>query len=330
MKDCGNSMKTALCWGHCDKEKEYERNLMKLFILSLIVAVMGVSGVMAQTLQQTPVGEPEMPAPLAAAVEDGVQAIYLGEFEGLFGWALIRQGRPEYYYATADNSAIIMGILFDGEGEMITSGQLAQLKANKGDDMFALTGGIDEVNTTPTSNAPAQPRTRTPAQEIDGFATSITSEPLTPAQEMFVDIQAANWMTWGPNGTYEIFAFLDPDCPHCQRFAADAKPLIDNGTLKVRALPMGLNPLAEQKAALMLAGSNPLDRFLRYADGDTDALNPPASINVSAVQKNRELMNEWGFDVTPVIVYRTGKGEIRIIRGRPQSFDTIFQDIANN
>jgi len=298
-----------------------------LFLFALIVLPFTAQ---AQELLQTPTDKPDTPKSLQAAVNDGAQIYYLGEFSGLYGWVLIRQGRPEYFYQTKDGGAMVMGILFDGEGEMITSGQLAQLKANEGDSMFALTGGADTLaNPQPTPTP--QPTVADDApMDVVGSATYIAPQTLTKAQEMFVDVQASNWVTFGPNGQYEIFAFIDPDCPHCQEFVKSIKPLVDNGTLKVRALPIGIDPVSEQKAAMILAGSDPMNRFVRYANGDESALQPPSNINVAAVQKNKQLMFKYNFDVTPVVVYRTNGGAIRLVRGRPQDMNTIMQDIDNN
>ena len=36
------------------------------------------------------------------------------------------------------------------------------------------------------------------------------------------------------------------------------------------------------------------------------------------------------FDVTPMIVYRTKKGAVRIIRGRPADYDNVLRDINEN
>lgn len=305
---------------------------MQTFFSAFLFALFLTITASAQTLQQTPSEPPKLPKPLADTVANGAQSYYLGEYQGLYGWAIIRQGRPEYFYVTKDGSAMVMGILFDGAGEMVTAGQLAQLQANQGDDMFALTGSVDEQNTTPTSTAPSGTTSPRATTDDGGFATSLRSDyaELTPAQEMFLDVQAANWLTYGAQGEIEIFAFVDPDCPHCQRFIANAKPFVDEGLLKIRVLPIGFTAESEQKAALMLAGSNPIDRFMRYGAGDQSALNPPAGINVEAVAKNKSVMLKWNFDVTPVIVYRTGKGEIRIVRGRPKDMETLLTDIIKN
>ena len=305
--------------------------IVRIFALILTFIIMP-SSLMAQELLQTPSEQPDIPKPLQAAVNDGAQTYYLGEYNGLYGWVLIRQGRPEFFYQTKDGGAMVMGILFDGEGEMITAGQLAQLKANEGDSMFAMTGGAASLVQPRPAPTPTPQPVIVPEQSstVAGSATSIVPPVLTRAQEMFVDLQSANWVTFGANGKHEIFAFIDPDCPHCQQFIKSIKPLVDNGTLKVRALPIGIDPVSEQKAALMLAGSDPMNRFIRYMDGDASALQPPSNINVSAVQKNKSVLLRYNFDVTPIVVYRTNGDAIRIVRGRPQDMNTIIQDITNN
>jgi protein-disulfide isomerase len=241
---------------------------------------------------------------------------------------LIRQGSPEYFYQTRDGKALVMGILFDEEGEMVTSGQLAQLHSNEGDKMFAMTGGVetlvpDNVVTGNNQNGSAN------VNSVVGNGTSIVSRPLTRAEEMFVDVRAANWVTIGPNGKNEIFAFLDPDCPHCQIFAEYLKPYVDSGQLKVRVLPVGIEPASERRAALMLAANNPLDRLIRYANGDATAMNAPDNIKIDAVQKNKSIMLNYKFDVTPIVIYRSGSGDIRIVRGRPNDLDAIIKDIQS-
>lgn len=303
---------------------------MRFYILLLSFTIALTSSLQAQELKQTPAQAPDTPAPLQAAVDGGAQVYYLGEYEGMYGWALIRQGRPEFFYGNKEGTVLIMGLMFDGQGEMITNGQLAQLRSNEGDDMFAMTGDLDEVNNTPTSTAPTNIVSENTPTAADGLATSIMPEfvELTPAQQMFLDVQAANWITYGQNGKYELFAFVDPDCPHCQRFMAEAKPLADAGILKLRLLPIGINPESEKRAALILAGANPVDRFLKYGGGDASALDYPADINVSGVQKNKDVLLKWGFDVTPIIVYRSGTGDIRVVRGRPQDMDTLVRDLS--
>lgn len=285
-----------------------------LFFLAFTILALFTGTARAQSLGVS--GEqPAPPIPLQEAVAGGAQIYYLGEYQGLQGWALIRQGTPEFYYATEDNTALVMGLLFDGEGEMITSGQLAELQYREGDDMFAMT---EELSGGDTAATPVLPE-----------ATRQAYVPLTPAQEMYVDLQASNWLTFGDNGQYEVFAFIDPDCPHCQAFIREIQsPYLSDGLIKLRVIPVGFTGASLRRAALLLASSDPAERMLRYAQGESEVLSPPEGINVSAVAKNRSVMEKWGFDATPTIVYKAGNGEIRIIRGKPKDYSVMMQDLA--
>lgn len=302
-----------------------------LYTFIILAFALSVGAVQAQT-------EPEMPRPLAEAVAGGAQIYYLGEFEGLNGWALIRQGQPEFYYANKSNTALMMGLLFDGDGEMITNGQLAQLQYKEGDNMFAITGTVptsEKSEATVENNAPATapaPVTAVP-QPSSAPTESLTRDPssvqaLTPAQEMFVDIRASNWFTMGERGMYEIFAFVDPDCVHCQAFIRDMEePFLKEGYIKIRVIPIGFNAASAGKAAMLLASANPEERLIAYSKGNTDVLNAPSNINTAAVDSNRALMRKWGFDATPTIIYRAGNGEIRFIRGKPDDYSAMIQDL---
>jgi len=275
--------------------------------------------------------EPSLPRPLAEAVEGGAQIYYLGEFENLNGWALIRQGTPEFYYANKSNTALLMGLLFDGDGEMITNGQLAQLQYKEGDDMFAITNSVrpSEMTTPDTESASLSLSSQAPSSPSAGFTRDPSIvEPLTPAQEMFVDVRAANWVTLGEKGMYEIFAFIDPDCVHCQAFLRDMEtPFLKEGYIKIRVIPIGFNASSIRKAAMLLASADPEERLIQYAKGNTDVLQAPNNINTAAVDSNRAIMRKYGLDATPTIIYRAGNGEIRFIRGKPGDYTPMFQDL---
>lgn len=302
------------------------------YSLILLLFVFSSAQIHAQTLS-TQGGEPDMPEPLAKAVEGGAQVYYLGEYEDLYGWALIRQGSPEFYYANKKGTALLMGLLFNGDGEMVTNGQLSQLQYKEGDDMFAMTNSIPKEGTAALNEGPVTPNAAAPQPNQASQTSGLTRdpniiEPLSPAQEMYVDVRAANWVTFGENGMYEIFVFIDPDCLHCQAFIREMQdPFIKEGYLKIRAIPIGFTASATRKAALLLASSDPAERLLQYAQGNVDVLDPPQNINTRAVDANRQIMRKYGLDATPTIIYRAGNGEIRFIRGKPDDYTAMIQDL---
>ena len=91
-----------------------------------------------------------------------------------------------------------------------------------------------------------------------------------------------------------------------------------------------MNADSARRAAVLLASANPGERLKQYAAGDTAALPAPETINTEAVEKNVQVMVKNRFDVTPVIVYKTQGGKIRLIRGRPLDYDNVIRDIREN
>lgn len=293
---------------------------MRYFFLTLFTFLAFPMFAQAQAIK-----EPETPKALANMVSQGSQIFYLGDYEGMNGWALVRQGKPEFFYENKDRTALVMGLLFNDAGEMVTMAQLKSLHDRVGDDMYAATGGALsslQKQEMPTAQ-PEQTTTATTAPIID-------NRPLTPAENMYTDLLAANWVTMNPNGKHDVFAFIDPDCPHCKTFINEAQPFLNDDGLRLRIMPMGANDVSARKAAVLLASANPAERLTKYAAGDTSVLTAPENIGTEAVNKNMTTMIKHGFDVTPIIVYRTGKGEIRLIRGRPADINIIINDIENN
>ena len=301
--------------------------------------------------------EPELPPTLKQFTEQGAQAYFLGNFEGMNGWVLIRQGRPEYFYENKERTAIVMGLLFNKDGQMMTMSQLSDLKRRLGDDIYATTrknpsqtdtGPISD-NTAPATatddtsansdvnaNIDSQPSQETvpdeqsSVEEDTSMATPLMAAAPTPAERMYVDLIQSKWFTINPEGTHDVFAFIDPDCVHCQQFIRDADSFVKKGNLRLRVIPVGMNEMSARRAAVLLASANPGERLIQYADGDKDALPAPASVNVDAINDNTALMVKNRFDVTPMIVYRTKKGAVRIIRGRPADYDNVLRDINEN
>jgi len=300
---------------------------MRLLFIYIITILMMPGLVMAQ------MKDPEPPVALSNMVERGSQLFYLGQFEGMHGWALVRQGKPEFFYENKDRTAMIMGLLFNDEGNMITLSQLSALHDRVGDDMYAVTGGamgLDGVHTAPPATAtPSAPVVTPPAQAA--APTPRLNRPLTRSERMFTDLLGANWFTMNPAGEYDLFVFIDPLCPHCKELIRDAATQMtpENG-IRYRIIPVGFQDEGLRKAAVLLASANPAERLMAYANGDESQITVPSTINTTAVENNTSMMLRHNFDVTPVVVYRTKSGVIRLVRGMPQSYDNIRNDIDNN
>lgn len=334
------------------------RLIFSALLITLMLAVPVVSH--AQTNR-----EPNPPEVLNNFVRQGGQLFFLGEYEGMNGWVLIREGQPEYFYENPERTALVMGLLFDKDGQMVTMPQLSRLHDRVGDDMYATTGKLElsqdntdtdaadvdaaqaetpaptanQAANTPalTENAPDQ-TTSQAAQQGDtssglaatDFASSLFGAQLSSAEKMFVDLIRSNWVTMNPEGSHDMFAFIDPNCSHCKQLIRDADSFLQKGDLRLRIIPVGMNADSARRAAVLLASANPVERLKRFAEGDEGALPAPANINTEAVQDNTALMVRYNFDVTPLVAYRTKGEEIRLIRGRPTDYDNLIRDINEN
>lgn len=314
---------------------------MRLFIaLIAFVAFIPVTAMSQHTNN-----DPKPPKSLQELVNDGAQIYYLGEYEGMKGWAIVRDGQPEYFYENRDRTALVMGLMFNEDGEVVTIGQLQALYDRIGDDMYAATGGkfTEDFDTTPTQipsapnvvNNTTTPITDSVASEKPQQSNTpqyrqLQPHEVTPAHRMYTDLAQSKWITMNDAGLYEVAVFIDPECPHCRNLIKTLAPVIEEKQIKLRIIPVGMSDSALKKAAILLASANPIERLVNYVMGDGEALIASDSINTTAVENNVSTMLKYGFDVTPVIVYRTLDNQIRMIRGIPASYDVIVDDIINN
>lgn len=282
--------------------------------------------------------EPKLPNALEQQKLAGGQVIYLGQHGSMHGWVLVRRGQPEFYYAPEDGSALVMGILFDKEGRPVTP---AQVSAIRGDAQRNLSNMVKpvvpEVPAMPAQEAPVQ---EAPTQTAPSKETPVVSVPQvgainlqkpepevapTPARQLYNDVKNGAKLLWGREGVPVIYAFIDPNCGHCRRFMNEIAPFVDEGRVAVEILPVGFRQNSINQAAFMLAADDGVERLLRYKDGDASAL-PDDNISTTAVDHNLNVLTDWDLRLTPVIIYETPKGDIRLVRGRPYDVPSLIKD----
>ena len=263
--------------------------------------------------QQKEATIPEIPEALQLLSERGAQMRYLGNEHGMEGWIAIYQGQEQYYYITQDKKAFVTGLMFGSDGKPITIEQVSALQAQGGDVLDLL--AVDK-----------------PKEENEvkiGESVTDKMELKTPAERMFADVQNSNWVKLGSESAPVIYSFVDPNCPHCHDFLDDLrkKDLISKGVVQVRIIPVGFQDGSLAQASFLLAAPDAEERYMKYLDGDKEALPAKQDISTQAVQKNMALMNAWKFNVTPLTIYRDKKGEVKIIRGRAKDTDGLISDL---
>lgn len=324
---------------------------MRLFVpalialFSLTLAFAPIDTAQAQSAQplvsKEKANEPPLPAPLLEQRERGAQVYYLGKFDTLEGWVMIRTGQPEFYYATPGNKAVVLGFLFDAAGKLQTGEQLKQVEAA----MAAGTNGMVGPKTTPAPDTAAKADDKADDKTAPKTETAVTppavteiSPPLstanaapqkTRADTLFEEVVGGSSAVLGNPNAPAFYAFIDTNCQHCQRFLRESEEALLQGRISVHVLPVAFDDKSLKQGAFVLASSDGTQRLLQYAKGKTDALPAPSGVDTKGVENNTKLMSQWNLDGTPIIFYKAGNtGEVKIIRGRPADINAAIADLV--
>ncbi|HEY0901191.1 MAG TPA: thioredoxin fold domain-containing protein [Micavibrio sp.] len=254
---------------------------------------------------------PPMPAPLETLAKQGAQLRYLGRQGQLDGWIAIQNGQEQYFYVTPDREQVLLGLLFDKTGKMITMDQVAKLQKEGGEV-------LDILKSAPRAEA-ATPQSST--------AGDITKELKSPSEQMFADIEQTNWVTLGNTAAPVVYMFIDPQCPYCHDFMKSLRKDIEGGRVQVRLIPVGFRDDTRAQAALLLAVPNAQERWFKHLDGDQQALPVTPGVNEQGVERNMAVMQSWKLNVTPLSVYRAQDGKVKIVQGRAKDLKAFVSDL---
>ena len=248
---------------------------------------------------------PALPEPIKNLVDEGAQIRFMGKDHGFDAWLTVKNGQEQYFYVLPDRTAFVMGVLFDASGKAVTVQQVQRLQEG-GDPM------LDELATDARATGSDQ------AFELK-----------SPAERLFSDIEGSNWVALGAPSAPAVYAFIDPQCPHCHAFIDDLRKggFLEQGHVQLRLIPVGFREETLAQAAFLLAAPEPGERFLKHIDGDTTALPAKRDINTQGVQRNLAVMQTWDLSVTPLVVYRDVAGGIKIVRGRPKDVNALATDL---
>jgi thiol:disulfide interchange protein DsbG len=275
----------------------------------MICGVLAVCGAVVPAWAQD--STPAMPKPLQTLADQGAQVRYMGKDHGMDAWLSIQRGQEQYFYVTAKGDAMIMGLMFETEtGRLVTIDQIQKIQKESG-------GVLDLFSAT----RPEEPQTATAAVQN-------SMELKTPAEKLMEDVESSNFLTLGNEGAPVVYAFIDPQCPYCHSFIQDLRTnYLNNGLVQLRMIPVGFREVTKAQAAFMLGAPDATARFMRHIDGDKSALPVSYDINQQGVERNMAIMQAWKLNVTPLIIYRAGNGEVKIIQGRAKSIPGLISDL---
>lgn len=284
----------------------------------LLLLTLSFSSTVVFAAQNGNPAEPPLPEPLVKMRDEGAQMKYLGRDLGYDGWIAVQDGQEQYFYVTPDGSAFFLGVLFNKNGRAITFDQMQRLKGKKDPILDDLMNAPSQK--TVDTTAPATPKTvqkTDPAQKGPSLS-----------EQLFSDANNARWFVMGNKTAPVIYMFIDPRCPHCKEFLKDLKPFVDGGKLQIRAIPVGaLTPESRPMAAFLLNAKDAPDRLFRLANGDDKAVPMDQPGSTKEVDANLDVMLKWKFSATPITVYRSKDGSVKLVQGRADNAKALLADL---
>lgn len=292
---------------------------------SLLLAALALS-VFSAPAVATEQKQPPLPEPLKNVVAEGAQIRYLGRDGGLDGWVTLKGGQEQYFYVTPDQQGIVMGLLFNSKGDIVTLRQVNELRSKEGLPLDTL-AGIPPGALSPDGSA------KPDAASVPDFSNpKDVMASVTPSKgdQLYQAVSSANWIALGNKDAPAIYSFIDPECPHCHDLIQDVRKsgFLEKGLMQLRLLPVGLiseDSLTE--AAFLLAAPNAQDLLYQHLDGKKGVLLADPNINTQGVQRNMSLMQDWKFDVTPFSIYKDKAGKVKILRGRPNDLKKVVMEL---
>jgi thiol:disulfide interchange protein DsbG len=280
--------------------------MINRIIFLLVIVMLSIS----PGVQAAP-GEPSLPTPIAQLKEEGAQMRYLGRDLGFDAWIAIKDGQEQYFYVTPDGSAFFLGVLFNKNGRAITFDQLKRLQGKKDPIFDDLMNAPSQKLAAPTISPPSVSRTGASSR----------------ADQLWVDVTGAASFTLGPSTAPKVYVFIDPACPHCKDMITALLPAIDAGQVALQVMMVGaLTPDSAAWAAGILANPNPGIALRQLVTGTGGPQAGDAAADPRIAQ-NFALMQKWGFDGTPVSIYRDQQNKIKILQGPPKTVDVLLKDL---
>lgn len=132
--------------------------------------------------------------------------------------------------------------------------------------------------------------------------------------------------SWVADGKAEaprvVYAFMDPNCPYCNRFWKAARRWVQAGKVQLRHILVGvIREDSANKAAAIMTAASPTEAFTlneqRYDQGGIQGLTTIPPDVRTQLDANERLMIELGFQGTPGIVFRDETGMIQTRSGMP-------------
>ncbi|MDE0051559.1 MAG: hypothetical protein OXO52_17355 [Rhodospirillales bacterium] len=267
---------------------------MKRLLMAALTAGLAAPGTLAMPEARAGDGAGLSDESVVTALQAaGAQVLALGARGGLEGYFVTpARGSGYSLYVTGDGHAVA-GLLYAPDGTEVTGIQLVAARGSGASGNW-----VPEWATDPKPNPAAVAH----AME-DGADASI----LQAAQQarLFERSVAAFGFTLGETGPLTVL-FGDAACRWSRAAAAKLGTEALAGRLRLRVVPVGvLGAGAAQGAAAIAASPEPARAWF---EGSASAADRQGAARIA---RNNALLDAWGADAVPLIVWRSGDGTVR-------------------
>jgi thiol:disulfide interchange protein DsbG len=277
-----------------------------------------------------PVRSPTDPDPstnhvLSEFMKTGVKVYFIGTQFGLNGWFLMKENQVQIAYTTLDNQNIIIGVLFNAQGDDVSSQQVKTLyDTNKEVNAYLTTMNAQQSGAANGGFLTPQPGI------VPTAGTGSILPPASPGERLIQTLDTASAVTFGSPLAPKIYIVADPNCPHCQAAWHSLRNAVFGGRLQVRLIPVdAVSPDSQRPAALLLRSLDPLNAWDKYEAGDkTQLAGNPDTAALDNIRNNRAILDAWHIQVTPYMVYRARDGQVKIVQGEPEQANALVDDVA--
>lgn len=151
-------------------------------------------------------------------------------------------------------------------------------------------------------------------------------------------IDKTQWIAQGNNNApHKAYIVVDPNCIFCHQLFETLQPEIAKGNLAVRWIVVGfLKPSSPGKAMAILSAKDPLTALKTNEQqfntgeesGGITPIAQPTKSQKSMLLTNNDFVKKFQIFQTPVIFYKTAKGQARMQAGLPH--ETVLQAVIKN
>lgn len=171
------------------------------------------------------------------------------------------------FYVTPDGKSLIVGMVFDAEGNNVTSTDMSK-------------AGVSDVG----------------GSKIMGD---------TQLQALWDRVEKRRWVQDGKSGKV-VYVLFDPNCPYCHRLWASLRAGVQAGKIQVRWLPVAiLKDTSKGLGAAIYSAANPSEAMAKLVNHQLQPISVNDQNNRD-IALNLLLLRDTGYTGVPALMFKRG------------------------